>query len=447
MLLGPLTFLLLAKTTDDRLDPVELLPWLVPVYEDLLDRLGAAGADWVQLDEPALATDLADDCRVAYEHAYGALGERGPEVLLTTYFGGVVDEHPWLFDLPVDGIHLDLVRGPRPARAGARPAPARPGAVGRRRRRPQRLADRPARRPRRGSVRSPTASATGSWVAPSCSLLHVPYDVDAEPDLDPDVRPWLAFAQQKLRRGRHAGPGAHRRHRRRRRTSWRPATSRRLPAGGARSLAARPARSTGRGAAARPTTSGPPAYARAARGAGRRLGRCRRCRPRRSARSPRPPSCATPAATRAPARSTDAAVPGRSARPRSPTCIAEQEALGLDVLVHGEPERNDMVQYFGEQLDGFATTRHGWVQSYGSRYVRPPILYGDVARPEPMTVRWSTYAQSLTERPVKGMLTGPVTILKWSFVRDDQPRGRHLPPDRPRHPRRGRRPRGRRASA
>ena len=417
VLVGPLTFLLLAKSTDDRFDPVELLPWLVPVYEELLDRLGAAGAEWVQLDEPALATDLADDCRVAYEHAYGALGDVGPKVLLTTTFGGVVDEHPWLFDLPVDGIHLDLVRDPHQL------APAL-----------DRLGDDQVlsagivdgRNVWRTDLRAaldrlgPVADRLGDrlWVAPSCSLLHVPYDVDAEPDLDPDVRPWLAFAQQKLHevatlaRGLTDGSDAVAGELA---ASDEIVASRRAALGAGRSPARRRAAASG---ATDGQRSVPYRERRAAQDAARPLpalptttiGSFPQTAELRDARRDHGAGAITDARYRAVCEAEIAHV------------IAEQEALGLDVLVHGEPERNDMVQYFGERLDGFVTTRHGWVQSYGSRYVRPPILHGDVERPAPMTVDWSTYAQSLTDRPVKGMLTGPVTILQWSFVRDDQPR-------------------------
>ena len=418
VLVGPITFLLLAKSVEQDLDPLELLPWLLPVYEELLARLGDAGAEWVQLDEPALASDLADDSRVAYEAAYEALARPGgPKVLLTTYFGGVVDEHPWLFDLPLDGIHLDLVRDPdQLATALDRLGPDQVLSAG--------IVD--GRNVWRTDLRraldalAPAADRLGDrlWVAPSCSLLHVPYDVAAEPDLDPHVRPWLAFAQQKLdevvtlTRGLTEGVDA---------VADALAgndevlATRRTGGSRVRSAATRRATGTSEADARRDV---PYAERRVAQAAAiplpvlptTTIGSFPQTAALRRARRDHVDGILDDDGYRAVCEAEIARV------------VAEQEALGLDVLVHGEPERNDMVQHFGERLDGIVTTRHGWVQSYGTRYVRPPIIHGDVARPRPMTVEWATYAQGLTDRPVKGMLTGPVTILQWSFVRDDQPR-------------------------
>ena len=256
-------------------------------------------------------------------------------------------------------------------------------------------------------------------ISTSSSLQHVPYDVALENDLPAEVRPWLAFAEQKLAEIVDSSPGRSTRGRTRSPPSWPPTAPRSSPPRRHRCAATR---RCGSGLPQLPPDADRRALPYAERAERQRqrlnlpplptttIGSFPQTGEIRSARK------AADAGTISTAEY-DSFLEGEIA-----DVVARQEALGLDVLVHGEPERNDMVQYFGEQLDGFAFTRHGWVQSYGSRYVRPPIIYGDVSRPHPMTVRWATYAQSLTERPVKGMLTGPVTILNWSFVRDDQPR-------------------------
>jgi len=419
VLVGPLTFLLLAKSSEAGFDRLRLLDQLLPLYAEVLKRLAAAGAVWVQLDEPCLALDRTPAERDAYRKAYTALASAAPSVrlLLATYFAGLGDNLETALALPVAGLHVDLVRAPEqldPLLA------AWPGAAGRVLStgvidgRNVWRADLEALVPLLERAQD-RVGPDRLWVAPSCSLLHVPLDLDLETRLDPEVKSWLAFARQKLgevvtlRRGLAEGWGAVRPeleasayHRGQRRASpriHRPAVKQRAAGVTARDHARRSPHAVRRNQQVRlplfPTTTiGSFPQTAEVRAARRKLndGKLRQS-------------------------DYDEFIEGEIER-----ALAIQEQLGLDVLVHGEFERNDMVEYFGEQLAGFAFTEHGWVQSYGSRYVKPPIIYGDVARPHPMTVRWSGFAQAHASKPVKGMLTGPVTILQWSFVRDDQPR-------------------------
>ncbi|HET6748910.1 MAG TPA: 5-methyltetrahydropteroyltriglutamate--homocysteine S-methyltransferase [Actinomycetes bacterium] len=424
VLLGPVTFLLLAKAApgvDPRFDRLSLLDPLLEVYAELLDELAAAGAEWVQLDEPAFVQDRSPAELEALANAYQRLGSGGrarPKLLVSSYFDHLGDAMEVLVRAPVDGIGLDLTRG------GARNLELLAAAGG--------LGER--------TLVAGVVDGRNVWVndlerslaqlatvlglagevvvASSCSLQHVPIDVAAEAGLDPEVRPWLAFARQKvaevvtLARGLTEGTGAiaeelaaNRRVLEARRRSGRTgdaAVRRRLAAVGEPDLhragpyeVREKAQRLRLGLPPLPTTT---------------IGSFPQTGEVRKARAAHRRGELEEAAYRERMRAEIAGV------------IRLQDELGLDVLVHGEPERNDMVQYFGEQLDGVAVTEHGWVQSYGTRYVRPPVIFGDVSRPAAMTVEWLTYAQSLTTRPVKGMLTGPVTMLKWSFERDDQPR-------------------------
>ncbi|GIJ26419.1 5-methyltetrahydropteroyltriglutamate--homocysteine methyltransferase [Micromonospora qiuiae] len=404
VLVGPATFLLLAKGDD----PLARLDDLVETYAEILTALAGAGVDWVQLDEPAYVADRSPAEIEALRRAYLRLGrlEHRPQIFVATYFGELGDALPALLDTPVEAIGLDLVAGPDNVRrlAAAGPLGGRTIVAG--------LVD--GRNVWRTDLRA--AVAAGATVAgladhvavsTSCSLLHVPVDLSAETRLDPQLAERLAFARQKIDEvvllGRALRDG----------TTALPAPPPAAP------VAWRHDDVRGRLAALRPTDRQRGDYPiRAARQQERlglpelpttTIGSFPQTTELRRAR----------AAHRA--GSLDDAGYRQRMRAEVEQVIRLQEKLGLDVLVHGEPERNDMVQYFGEQLDGFAATEHGWVQSYGSRCVRPPIIYGDVARKAPMTVDWSTYAQSLTSKPVKGMLTGPVTILAWSFVRTDQP--------------------------
>ncbi len=419
VLLGPVSFLLLSKTIDgsDRLD---LLPALVAAYAELLGRLADAGADWVQIDEPCLVLDQDGDDHAAYRAAYAALADvKRPKLLLATYFGAIGDNLALVASLPVDGLHIDLVRAPQQLDEVLAAIPATwTLSLG--------LVD--GRNVWRTDLDRALALARRAHdarggerlqVAPSCSLLHAPIDATLEHQLPADVLRWLAFARQKVEElriladaldGMVSAEGslevARERiaSRRASRKVHRDEVAARLASvEGADS--ARPSPYTVRRTQQRARFK-LPAYPTTT------IGSFPQTREVREARA------AFKSGKRSQAEY-DAFLAAETER-----CVRAQEALDIDVLVHGEFERNDMVEYFGEQLDGFAFTKNGWVQSYGSRCVKPPILYGDVARPAPMTVRWSQYAQSLTPRPMKGMLTGPVTVLQWSFVRDDQPRER-----------------------
>lgn len=411
VLVGPATFLLLAKPAPNApagFQPFARLDDLVSTYADILAALADAGVAWVQLDEPAYVADRTDPEIDALRTAYGRLGALAhrPRLLVATYFGHLGDALPALLAAPVEALGIDLVAGPANLDRLASAGPLRGKTI------VAGLVD--GRNIWRTDLRR--AVATGAMlrgladhvtVATSCSLLHVPVDVAAEADLDPHLRDRLAFARQKvdevvalgtaLRDGvanLPAPPPAPP-------AWWRDDTVR------ARLDALRPEDSR-RGpypqrAAAQQDRLRLPPLPTTTIGSFPQTAQLRRAR------------------TDLRAGRIDEATYTEQIRAEIAHVIALQERLGLDVLVHGEPERNDMVQYFGEQLHGIAATTNGWVQSYGSRCVRPPIIYGDVTRPAPMTVAWSTYAQSLTNRPVKGMLTGPVTILAWSFVRTDQP--------------------------
>ncbi|MGB3387301.1 MAG: 5-methyltetrahydropteroyltriglutamate--homocysteine S-methyltransferase [Pseudaminobacter sp.] len=420
VILGPVTFLKLAKSQAEGFNPIALLPKLLPVYQDLLGRLAEAGADWVQIDEPALVTDLIPNELEAFKHAYAKLTAATPrlKIMLATYFGALGDNLATALSLPVAGLHVDLVRAPEQLEEVARQAPKEAVlSLGLIDGRNIWRADLPA-------ILERIKPVVAGWpldrieIAPSCSLLHVPIDLELEDALDEDVKSWLAFAAQKmdelvvLSRALSEGRPA---------VQAELAASAEAAASRAKSAKVHDPLVEGRIAGITPDM------------ARRRSGFSERgALQRRRLSLP-----AFPTTTIGSFPQTPEVRKARAAHAKGELsyidyeafleketqgAIRWQEEIGLDVLVHGEFERNDMVQYFGEQLSGFAFTKHAWVQSYGSRCVRPPIIFGDVSRPNPMTVRWWRYAQSLTDRPVKGMLTGPVTILNWSFVRDDLPR-------------------------
>jgi 5-methyltetrahydropteroyltriglutamate--homocysteine methyltransferase len=408
VLVGPLTFLLLAKPADDApggWEPVQLLDQLLDAYAGLLGDLRAAGATEVQLDEPILATDEGRAALGHLERAYqrlGAVTDR-PSLLVSTYFGSIgAAALRVLKDSAVEAVGLDLVTDGegvddlvRVSGLGATRLVA--GVVDGRN---VWRTDIPAAAATLGTLLALTDELT---VSTSCSLLHVPLDLDAETSLAPELRGALAFARQKAQEtallGRVLSEGAGARYGGR---------------GGVRPPAFTDAR-----VRARLDALGPDAHERP-RERGRPTGT-----PLTTTTIGSFPQTAELRRARAAHRRGELAEDAYKAvlRAEIDRVVALQEEIGLDVLVHGEPERNDMVQYFAEQLKGYATTEKGWVQSYGSRCVRPPILFGDVSRPAPMTVEWTAYAQSRTDKPVKGMLTGPVTMLAWSFVRTDQPLG------------------------
>lgn len=415
VIVGPITFLLLSKATGGGAPPISRVDELTPLYVELLRQLRQTGASWVQIDEPALCTDLSAEVLAAVTRVYKAIAAdySRPAIVVTSYFGDLGEALPLLARTSIEAIGIDLVSAD-PDSVAAVPELATKHVVAG-------VVD--GRNIWRTDLNRALATlgtllgSVGSLaVSTSCSTLHVPYSLGPEHELDDELRSWLAFAAEKvaevvtlsraLRRGRDtvsdefdASAAAHASRRadpRLRNNDIRARLSSVLSGGLTRGPAAqRLIEQTKRlGLPALPTTtigSYPQTSAIRVARAQRRSGEI------------------------------DKAEYQRRMRAEVAKVISLQEELGLDVLVHGEPERNDMVQYFAEQLDGFFATANGWVQSYGTRCVRPPILYGDVARPTPMTVGWITYAQTLTSKPVKGMLTGPVTILAWSFVRDDQP--------------------------
>jgi 5-methyltetrahydropteroyltriglutamate--homocysteine methyltransferase len=420
VLLGPVTFLKLAKTKDEGFAPLSLLSSLIPVYAEVLTQLQQAGADWVQVDEPCLALDLTEFERGELRRAYGALTHAVPglRLMLTSYFGDYGDNLATAVNLPVEGVHIDLARAPEELEAIL--ASARESLVlslgvidGRNVWR----ADLPALLDRL----DPIVSKRGGdrvILAPSCSLLHTPIDLDLDTAIDPEVRQWLAFAVQKIEELVTLATALN---------EGRPSVASQLEASHAAAQARRTSAKIHDATVAARLAATTPAMAQRHSPFGRR----------QAVQIARLNLPAFPTTTIGSFPQTEAVRKARSAhgkgelsdadyetflREETARTVAWQENVGLDVLVHGEFERNDMVQYFGEQLSGFVFTKHGWVQSYGSRCVRPPILYGDVSRPKAMTVEWWRYAQSLTDKPMKGMLTGPVTILNWSFVRDDVPR-------------------------
>ncbi|CDG53709.1 MULTISPECIES: 5-methyltetrahydropteroyltriglutamate--homocysteine S-methyltransferase [Halomonadaceae] len=417
-LTGPLTWLWLGKTKGGDFDRLTLLDSVLDVYGEILARLATQGIEWVQLDEPALVQDLPLAWQQAYERAYHRLQSAPLKLLLATYFGGLGDNLSLATRLPVAGLHIDAVRAPQQVESVIdRLGPHQVLSVGFVDGRNIWRADLAALRERLLPLKVRLGQRL--WLAPSCSLLHVPVDLAQETELGDELISWLAFARQKLDEvvtlARLIDNRAT------------PADEQRLDQA-TRALDARrestrihQAEVSERLAAVRPADS----QRRAPYGV-------RSEAQRRALKLPLfptttigsfPQTDAIRAARRA-FKAGELALADYEARMQVEIAYAveRQQALGIDVPVHGEAERNDMVEYFGEQLEGFAFTRFGWVQSYGSRCVKPPVIFGDVSRPAPMTVRWSEYAQTLTDKPMKGMLTGPVTILQWSFVRDDQPR-------------------------
>ncbi|MCV7088611.1 5-methyltetrahydropteroyltriglutamate--homocysteine S-methyltransferase [Mycobacterium interjectum] len=415
VVIGPITFLLLSKAVNGGGAPIERLEELVPIYSELLGSLADSGAWWVQFDEPALVTDISPDAPALAEAAYNALGavSNRPAIYVATYFGDPGGSLAGLARTPVEAIGVDLVAGADTAVAGIPELSSKLLVAG--------VVDgrnvwRTDLEAALGKLATLRGSAGAVAVSTSCSTMHVPYSLEPEAELDDNLRSWLAFGAEKvgevvtlaraLRDGRDAV---------------------------AEEIAASDAAVASRKGDPRLHDDQIRARIDSIVASGAHRGDAEQRRASQEARLHLPP---LPTTTIGSYPQTSAIRKARAAfrageideaeyiakmRQEIADVVKLQEELGLDVLVHGEPERNDMVQYFAEQLQGFFATQNGWVQSYGSRCVRPPILYGDVWRPHPMTVEWISYAQSLTDKPVKGMLTGPVTILAWSFVRDDQP--------------------------
>ena len=420
VLIGPVSFLLLGKTQEDDLDALALLDDLLPVYAEVLQALADAGADAVQLDEPTLVLDLSDEERAAFTQAYEALADAADlDLHVATYFGGLEDNLPTALDLPIDALHLDLDRG-----AGQLQAALDHGV-------PDDLAlslgvidGRNVWRADLDSLLETVQAAVDALgtdrvlVGPSCSLLHVPVDLDTEPALSDDMKRWFAFAAQKVEEivalaervdgNEEATEALFEKSRAARKaraqSDWinDDGVQDRV-AGIDASMTERDAPHAQRAPLQREALD-LPTLPTTTIGSFPQTDDVRRMRAQYKKEEITQDEY-------------EAFIEEQIAE-----TIAAQEEIGLDVLVHGEPERGDMVEHFGRQLDGFLFTENGWVQSYGTRCVRPPIIAGDVSRPEPMTTRWLAYANDQTDQPVKGMLTGPVTMLQWSFVRDDQPR-------------------------
>jgi 5-methyltetrahydropteroyltriglutamate--homocysteine methyltransferase len=418
VVVGPVTFLLLSKAVNGGGAPIERLQELVPIYSELLSLLADNGAQWVQIDEPALVTDISPDAPALAEAVYNALGKvsNRPAIYVATYFGDPGASLGALARTPVEAIGVDLVYGADTAVAAVPELANKTLVAG--------VVDgrniwRTDLEAALGKLATLLGSAGTVAVSTSCSTLHVPYSLEPETGLDDALRSWLAFGQEKvaevvaLSRALHSDLGGR--------------------ASVAEEIAASNAAVASRKQDPRLHNDGLRARIDSIVASGTHRGDAAQRRASQEARLHLPPLPTTTigsfpqtveirkARASLVAGEIDEAEYTRRMQSEVASVIKLQEELGLDVLVHGEPERNDMVQYFAEQLDGFFATKNGWVQSYGSRCVRPPVLFGDVIRQQPMTVEWAKYAQSLTDKPVKGMLTGPVTILAWSFVRDDQP--------------------------
>ena len=420
VLLGPLTFLSLGKCRAPNVPPLSLLDRLLPVYEEVLWRLAHTGADWVQVDEPVLALDFPKESMHALESACARLSAASEQIriCLATYFGDLRGNLAATLKLPVAAVHLDLVRAPDQLGRALDLVPQGTmlslGLIDGRNVWRTDLE-------RTWGLLDKAAAKLGPdriMVAPSCSLLHCPIDLDDEPKLDAELKGWMAMAKQKLHevatltRAVNEGPAAV-----------------------ADAMAASRTAVEGRAQSGR--LHNPAVRQRMDSVDEAMLRRQHPFPQRRDAQRRRFSLPALPTTTIGSFPQTNEVRKARAAlkkgewsperyesfcREEIARAVRLQEEIDLDVLVHGEFERADMVEYFGEQLEGFAFTANGWVQSFGTRCVKPPVIFGDVSRPRPMTVRWSQYAASLTSRPMKGMLTGPITLLQWSFVRDDQPR-------------------------
>jgi 5-methyltetrahydropteroyltriglutamate--homocysteine methyltransferase len=418
VILGPLSYLWLGKVKGVEFDRLDLLDNLIAAYQELLQALADTGAKWIQIDEPILVLDLPGEWKNAFEKTYHRLQHKNLSILLATYFGGLEDNITTAINLPVAGLHIDLVRAPEQLTSVLdRLSPHKVLSLG--------LID--GRNIWKNDLQQSLNNIKTAqerlgdrlWVAPSCSLLHSPVDLDLEKKLPTEIKIWFAFAKQKvqevvtlktlierpfdaiaqetlilsnqIKASRTHSSLIHNTEVKNRIASVKPEHSQR------QSVFAQRIKQ-------QQAIFNLPLFPTTTIGSFPQTDDIRR--------------------TRADLKSgkINQVEYENTIRQEIADCIAKQEAIGLDVLVHGEAERNDMVEYFGEHLAGYCFTQFGWVQSYGSRCVKPPIIYGDVYRTQAITVNWARYAQSLSKKLVKGMLTGPITMLFWSFVRDDQPR-------------------------
>ena len=416
-LVGPLTLLWLGKKKEDFGCRIKtLMPKLLPVYQQLLQAIADAGVEYVQIDEPILAADAGKPWLEAFPSTYQALAQAPVRIILGTYFASVAEHAALLNSLPISGVHIDCVRASEQlATFVAQLDSSKILSAG--------VVD--GRNVWRANLRQIVANLQDAkakfgdnlWVAPSCSLLHSPQDLALEEKLDAEIKSWMAFAAQKL-----VELG-----------NIKQALQNGLDSIQA-VLAASDAAQADRASNSKiHNTAVQARIANLPKGADQRGAPFAERIKAQQAQLHLPllptttigsfPQTTEIRQARAAFKKGELSAADYDAAMKKEIayCVAEQEKLGIDVLVHGEAERNDMVEYFGEQLAGYCFSQFGWVQSYGSRCVKPPIIYGDVSRPNPMTVYWSSYAQSLTKRPMKGMLTGPVTMFKWSFVRDDVP--------------------------
>lgn len=424
VLLGPVSFLLLGKEKELEFDRIDLLENLLPVYFEMLKMLITNGAKWIQFDEPFLALDLTQKQKKAFKTAYLQIRENFAEIhiLIATYFEGLHDNSELASSLPVDAIHLDLVKAPEQLEQIMNLITNdKILSLG--------IVD--GRNIWKNNFENSLKLINNAiakigekrvMIAPSCSLLHVPCDLDLETNekvLPPEIKQWLAFAKQKIEEvvllkqlSAHNGDEL----------------TNKLYHNNQKAIQSRKTSKLIHNDAVKERINLIEHYEEIKR----KPFTARKKKQQKYLNLPLYPTTTIGSFPQ-----TNEVRSWRSKLKKKELTLKEynrliqteieriirwQENVGLDVLVHGEFERNDMVEYFGEMLDGFTFTRSGWVQSYGTRYVKPPIIFGDVLRPTPMTVDWIKYAQSLTSKPIKGMLTGPVTILEWSFVRDDQPR-------------------------
>ncbi|MGN7864340.1 5-methyltetrahydropteroyltriglutamate--homocysteine S-methyltransferase [Chryseobacterium sp. 22458] len=421
VIIGLVSYLLLGKEKEEGFDKLDLAENLLPVYIEILTRLKEQGAEWIQFDEPFLALDLTEKAKQTYQWVYAEIRKKFPKLqfIITTYFDGLKDNQSLAVSLPVDVLHIDLVRNPEQMEEIVKIIPENLSlSLG--------LVD--GRNIWKNDYEKSLKFITeavdklGServFIAPSCSLLHSPCDLDVETALNPEIKNWLAFAKQKVKEV---------------------VTLKELAAGTDNENSLADFEENKKAAESRKTSSlihndkvKQRAQAVTKEDAQRKNAfKTRKEEQQKTLQLPLFPTTtigsfpqtAEVRSWRAQFKKGALTSEQYDALLKEETrrTIRWQEDIDIDVLVHGEFERNDMVEYFGEQLEGFTFTKNGWVQSYGSRCVKPPVIFGDVSRPAPMTVYWSQYAQSQTDKWVKGMLTGPVTILQWSFVRDDQPR-------------------------